>query len=240
MGACCKFTESFDWFRIVPKLEWIEVLGFHMNPGAQRSRGRKGGCGMKNALLLLSVWVGIIVAAYAMVYWDRGIEQPLPISALEPADSTYVDPDGRFSLVVPSAWDLEETETLVRLTDPSGKIEVTAFAVEESIPEAALLFALGIIDADPASDTVAVEGIPPAGASERAVKIAVPASGNEVSYGLAYLYDGESVVFLVRGDGKALEDRVQDLELIETGIMVPAVTGEETKLVEEAAPVVEL
>ena len=33
---------------------------------------------MKNALLLLSVWVGIIVAAYAMVYWDRGIEQPLP------------------------------------------------------------------------------------------------------------------------------------------------------------------
>ena len=195
---------------------------------------------MKNALLLLSVWVGIIVAAYAMVYWDRGIEQPLPISVLEPADSTYVDPGGRFSLVVPSTWDLEETETLVRLTDPSGKIEVTAFTVEESIPEAALLLALGILDADPASETVAVEEIRPAGASERAVKIAVPVSGDEVSYGLAYLHNGESIVFLVRGDGKALEDRAEDLELIEAEIMVPAVTGEETKLAEEAAPVVEL
>jgi hypothetical protein len=195
---------------------------------------------MKNALLLLSVWVGIIVAAYAMVYWDRGIEQPLPMSVLEPAHSTYVDPGGRFSLVVPSTWDLEETETLVRLTDPSGKIEVTAFTVEESIPEAALLLALGILDADPASETVAVEEIRPAGASERAVKIAVPVSGDEVSYGLAYLHNGESIVFLVRGDGKALEDRAEDLELIEAEIMVPAVTGEETKPAEEAAPVVEL
>jgi len=195
---------------------------------------------MKNALLLLSLWVGIIVAAYAMVYWDRGIEPPLPISMLEPAGSTYADPDGRFSLAVPSTWSLEETETLVLLTDPSGKIEVTAFTVEESIPEAALLVALGIVDADPASEAVAVEEIPAVGASERAVKIAVPASGNEVSYGLAYLHNGESIVFLVRGDGKALETRAEDLEFIEAGIMVPAAAGEETSPAEEASPVVEL
>lgn len=195
---------------------------------------------MKNALLLLSVWVGIIVAAYAMVYWDPGIEQPLPISVLEPADSTYVDPNGRFSLVVPSAWDLEEMETLVLLTDPSGEIEVTIFSVEQEIPEAALLLALGIIDADPASEAVAVEEISPAGATERAVKIAGPADEDETSYGLAYLYEGESIVLLVRGDKKALENRTEDLGRIEAGIAIPAAAGEETTPVEEAEPVVEL
>ncbi len=195
---------------------------------------------MKNALLLLSIWVGIIVAAYAMVYWDRGIEQPLPISVFEPADSTYVDPNGRFSLVVPSAWDLEEMETFVLLTDPSGEIEVRIFSVEQEIPEAALLLALGIIDADPASEAVAVEEISPVGAAERAVKISGPADEDETSYGLAYLYEGESVVLLVRGDEKALEHRAEDLGRIEAGIAIPAAAGEETTPVKEAAPVVEL
>ncbi len=195
---------------------------------------------MKNALLLLSVWVGIIVAAYAMVYWDRGVEQPLPISVLEPADATYIDPDGRFSLVVPPAWDLEEMETLVLLTDPSGEIEVRIFSVEQEIPEVALLLALGIIDADPASEAVAVEEISPVGATERAVKITGPADEDETSYGLAYLYEGESIVLLVRGDKKALENRTEDLGRIEAGIAIPAAAGEETTPVEEAEPVVEL
>ena len=195
---------------------------------------------MKNALLLLSVWVGIIVAAYAMVYWDRGIEQPLPISVLEPAGTTYVDPNGRFSLVVPAAWDLEEMGTLVLLTDPSGAIEVTIFSVEQEVPEAALLLALGIIDADPASEAMAVEEISPAGATERAVKIWGPADGDETSYGLAYLYEGESTVLLVRGDGKALESRAEDLAFIEAGIRVPAAADEVTTPAEEVEPLVEL
>jgi hypothetical protein len=195
---------------------------------------------MKNALLLLSVWVGIIVAAYAVVYWDQGIEQPLPISVLEPAGSTYVDPNGRFSLVVPSAWDLEEMDTLVLLTDPRGEIEVTVFSVEQEVPEAALLLALGIVGSDEASGAVAVEEIPAVGTTERAVKVTGPANGDEASYGLAYLYEGETIVLLVRGNGKALENRAEDLELIEAGIMVPAAAAEETAPVEEAAPVVEL
>ena len=195
---------------------------------------------MKNALLLLSVWVGIIVAAYAMVYWDPGIEPPLPISVLEPAGTTYVDPNGRFSLVVPSAWDLEEVGTLVLLTDPSGEIEVTIFSVEQEVPEAALLLARGSVGSDETSGAIAVAEIPPVGATERAVRITGPANDDEASYGLAYLYEGETIVLLVRGDEKALEDRAEDLDRIEAGITVPAAAGEETAPVEEAAPVVEL
>ncbi len=195
---------------------------------------------MKNALLLLSIWLGIIVAAYAMVYWDWGIEQPLPISVLEPASSTYVEPNGRFSLAVPLAWDVEETGTSVLLTDPSDEIEVTVFTVEESVPESALLVVLGIVGADGPSEEIAVEEIPPAGASERAVRIAGPLEDEVSSYGLAYLYEGETVVLLVRGGEEALQDRAADLELIEAGITVPAAAVEETGGAEEAEPVVEL
>jgi len=195
---------------------------------------------MKNALLLLSIWVGIIVAAYAMVYWDGGIEQPLPMSVLEPASSTYVEPNGRFSLAVPLTWDVEEMGTSVLLTDPSDEIEVTVSAVEESVPESALLVALGIVGADGPSEAIAVEEIPPVGASERAVRISRPSADGSVRYGLAYLYEGETIVLLVRGGDEALRERAADLELIEAGITVPATAGEETEAAGEVEPVVEL
>jgi hypothetical protein len=195
---------------------------------------------MKNAVFLLSVWVGIIVAAYAMVYWDWGIEPPLPISLVEPVESRYADPNGRFGLVFPSTWDLEVAEALVLLTDPSGQIEVTVSSVEEPVPEAALLLALGITDAEPGSEPVAVEGVSPPGAAERAVKIIGPADDGEASYGVGYLYEGRTIVLLVRGSGKALEDRFAELGRIEAGIAIPAVVSQDTVPVEDLAPVVEL
>jgi len=195
---------------------------------------------MKNALLLLSIWVGIIVAAYVMVYWDGRIEPPLPMSVLEPASSTYVEPNGRFSLAFPLTWDVEETGTSVLLTDPSDEIEVTVSAVDESVPESALLVALGIVGADGPSEAIAVEEISPVGASERAVRIARPSADGSARYGLAYLYQGETIVLLVRGGDEALRERAADLELIEAGITVPAAAVEETEGAGEVEPVVEL
>ena len=192
---------------------------------------------MKNAVFLLSVWVGIIVAAYAMVYWDPGIEPPLPISVVEPAESRYAEPDGRFGLVFPSSWELEETETSVLLSDPSAKIEVRVSSVEQLVPEAALLLALGIVEAEPGSAPVAVEEVAPPGAAERAVKITGPATDGNASYGFAYLYEEGTILLLVRGDEAALEDRAADLDRIESGILIPA---PETRPIEEPPPAVEL
>jgi hypothetical protein len=195
---------------------------------------------MKNALFLLSIWVGIIVAAYALVYWDQGIEQPLPISISEQSAIAYVDPSGRFSLAVPPAWDIDESETFVVLTDPSDEIEVTVFSVEQPVPEAALLVALGITDSVSPDEAVTVEELSPSGEAERAVRIAGPAEEGKIRYGLAYLYQGESIVVLVRGSVTALRERSGDLDLIETGIRIPAAIDEESAPIQEEAPVVEL
>ncbi len=193
---------------------------------------------MKNAVFLASIWVAIIIVAYAMVYWDRGIEQPLPISILEPSSVAYVDPDGRFGLEVPKGWDLEETETVVVLTDPAATVEVTVGVVEEPIPETALLVALGIVGSDETGGLV--EELPAAGASERAVRMTGPAIDARESYGLAYLYEGTTVILIVRGSADGLALRADDLALIETGVTVPAPAGDEAMPAEEGEPAVAL
>ena len=38
---------------------------------------------MRNALILTGLWLGILVTAYAIVFWGNGIERPLPISVLD-------------------------------------------------------------------------------------------------------------------------------------------------------------
>jgi len=196
---------------------------------------------MKNALFLLTIWVGIIVAAYAMVYWDRGIEPPLPISILASSDLRYADPGGRFSLAYPATWDLEEAEAFVHLTDPLAKIDVTVFAVEESVPETALLHALGILDSEEEDrGLLAVEEIPAPGEAERAVRIAGPVDGGLASYGLAYLYGEETIVVLVRGEETAIGARGSELDRIESGLRIPAAAAGETAPNGEAATVVEL
>ena len=117
---------------------------------------------------------------------------------------------------------------------------MAVFAVEEPIPESALLVGLGIVGSgdDPAG--LAVEEIPAAGASERAVRIEGPAAEGETSYGLAYLYEGETIVLLIRGADEALQDGAADLRRIEAGISIPVGAVEEAAQTGEVEPVVEL
>jgi hypothetical protein len=174
---------------------------------------------MRNALLLLSIWVGIIFAAYAMVYWDGGTEPPLSIEVLDPPDAVYADDEGRFSLSYPAMWTLIAEDGTVTLGDPHRTIEVSIFSVEAEVPEAALLSALGLVGSDE-QGSFEVEEIDTGGA-ERAVRIEA-AEGAEGGYGLAYLNGGETVVVLVRGDAEEIDARAAVLERIEAGISVPA------------------
>ena len=192
---------------------------------------------MKNALFLLSIWVGIILAAYAMVYWDPGVEPPTVTEALQLPDAVYVDGDGRFSFSYPPTWTLVAQDGTVTLSDLHRDVEVTIYATDEPIPETVLLDALGLAGADRGTPPFEVEEAPVAGASERAVRIA-PTDGS--GYGLGYLYEGGTVVFLVRGDSEAVEDRAAALARIESGFAVPAEEEEEETPAESTAPVVEL
>ena len=87
---------------------------------------------MKNALILTVVWLGILAAAYAIVFWDQGVEQPLPFSVLEQQAELvapdYVHPDGLFSVSAPMGWLMEEDGDIARMADPNDNITVWVVA----------------------------------------------------------------------------------------------------------------
>ena len=89
---------------------------------------------MKNALILTGVWLGILVTAYAIVFWDQGIDRPLPISVLEQQIQTvepeYVHPDGLFSVSIPMGWQMAEDMAIARMTDPNEYATVWIVATD--------------------------------------------------------------------------------------------------------------
>lgn len=97
---------------------------------------------MRNALILTGVWLGILVTAYAIVFWDQGIDRPLPISLLEQetdvAASDIVHPDGLFSLTVPMGWHVVDNVSWVEMRDPNDSIVVWLLAIDSDDLEVAI------------------------------------------------------------------------------------------------------
>jgi len=180
---------------------------------------------MRNALLLLSLWLGILVAAYGLVYWDRGIERPLPISVLEQegriATVRYVHPDGVFAVPIPTEWKVEEAETAVRLVAPAGDTEVWLLRIEGDDPEAALGAAWTLVAPDLLVDPVSVEELAPWDDVEQSLKAEYGGEAtDERIYGVAHLSDGKVTVLLVRGSLEAVEAYADELTEIEEGLTV--------------------
>jgi len=80
---------------------------------------------MKNAMLLLGIWVGIILAAYGMVYWGGA---PATSADTLTRELLYVDEEGTFQVPVPIGWWTEETDNGVVLHDPLQEITVRVAA----------------------------------------------------------------------------------------------------------------
>ena len=179
---------------------------------------------MKNALLLTTIWVGILFAAYAIVYWDQGIDEPFPISVLDQeTEASYVDPEGFFSLTVPLGWDVAEGEAVVELVSPDDDLGGWVVAIESNDLEAALDAAWELADSDFAGEPVSIEALELEDGADGAV-IAVY-GGEETSetiYGVAQSSESHAVVLLVRGSSEIAETYAEDLDAILRDLTVPA------------------
>jgi len=177
---------------------------------------------MRNALLLLTIWLGILFAAYAVVYLDGDQDPFVATVTPEPADAIYMESAGRFGVVFPPTWQIEETGTQVILSDPERDVDVAFYFVEASVPEAALIDALDILKADENPDVLAVEELDAGSSVLRAVRMVGPEEDGRASYAIAYQLAEETLVVLVSGDASDLDDRAAELEQIESGIAIPA------------------
>jgi len=179
---------------------------------------------MKNALLLTTIWVGILFAAYAIVYWDQGIDEPFPISVLDQeTEMSYVDPQGYFSLAVPLGWDVAEGEAVVELVPPEADLEGWIVAVESDDLEAALDAAWEMADPEFVGDPVSLEPLElENGADDAVIAVYDGDETSETIYGIAQSSEGHAVVLLVRGSSEVAEAYAEDLEAILRNLAVPA------------------
>ena len=178
---------------------------------------------MRNALILTGVWLAILVTAYAIVFWDQGIDRPLPISLLEEqvqvAGSKYVHPDGLFSVPIPMGWNMEEEVEHVQMTDPNENITVWVIAVDSMELDDSLDAALALLDLGP--EFVITSDAVPADAWTAGV-IYQSEGEDDVLYTRAQRPDAITVVMFAKGSEKTLEALSDNIDWIWSELAIPA------------------
>lgn len=145
---------------------------------------------------------------------------PAPEGATEAVDSLYSDPEGLFTVPIPTNWTAEEGEGYVLLTSPDG-IEVYALAVEAESAEAGIEQAWALVD--PAFDLPQVQVFenPPL-EGERYISIIYETGGDPYVVADGQQYEGMTYVLLVRGGLEAIQRRAAQIQVIASGLDILA------------------
>ncbi len=179
---------------------------------------------MRNAMILLGLWVGIILTAYSLVYIDgNGGPTPSQLALVERlAERTYVDPDGRFQFEAPPGWRVEETYDGVHLVDPVERIEAWIVVVGDIGVARAVEIGCEIASPCPGKEFVGFDELPPPGFAERKVRITYEAEDEQtLLYGVGFVLLRETIVLVVQGNRGVCEQRIGELMTIEESLTIP-------------------
>lgn len=145
-----------------------------------------------------------------------------PVAA--PSAEVYTDPEGRYSVPIPTRWKAEQRKGFVVLSDPENLIKAYALVVPNADPAAALAEAWKQVDPSFALEPAEVQEPPPADGVEKVVT-ATYSDGNKqrVLTGNGQLYGGSTYVVLLDGDSAALQKRDSQAKIIETGLSILAI-----------------
>lgn len=146
--------------------------------------------------------------------------------APEVEEPRYEDPNGLFSVPIPTNWTAEQGDGYGILTSPEGGITFYVLTVESDDIEEAVSAAWAIVD--PAFDLEPDEVIeaPPTSAQEGAEKVFTITydTGDETEVILAggWVYQGIVYVEVIKADLIALQQRISQLQIIDTGFTINA------------------
>ncbi len=182
---------------------------------------------MRNALILTGLWLGILVTAYAIVFWGNGIERPLPISMLEEqgvaaAESTYTQPDGLFSVSIPMGWQMLQDAEYLEMEDPNGAVVVWVTTEASSTLADALAGALTLAGVGP-EFSVSPFDLPAEPWNGDTVAVTYRNDGNdEVVSARVQRVQDQTVVMLAQGPEKAVDALTDNLDWIWSSLAIPA------------------
>lgn len=164
-----------------------------------------------------------------------------PQALVEPAEAdanTYEDPEGRFSVPIPTNWTVQEGDGFVTLQDPSGEILMYLSVVAAENLEMAVAEAWSQVDPDFGLEPSDVLEPPSQPGVERTVVVNYP-SGERIYQGVGQLYEGSVYLLLVDAELAAAQQRGAQINIVATGFEIAALeqtdlTGAEPRPVDEA------
>lgn len=174
---------------------------------------------MKNAALLVGIWIGIILFAYSVVY----LQSDGLTGVTLPGDVDSVDEQIGFALPLPVGWSVRTLDGVADLVSPIAGIEAWVVAVSEATVESALATAWE--DVDPCSSCErpgVLRSEPLPSGREGAVVSFAPDAEGRTGRAVVLLWGERARVLLIRfAPGLTLPARVEsDLARIETGFRI--------------------
>lgn len=168
---------------------------------------------MRQALMLLSTLILMIVTA------------PAPAAVAQPGDAgRYRDPQGRFTVAIPTNWRAENRPEFGVLLDPEGEITVYLLAVAAADAETGVAAAWAVVDPSFAREPGERTRLPaPSGVEQMVSVIYVSPDPNQIVIGLGQLVNGVVYAILIDGSLEAIARRGSQLDVIVTGFTIAAV-----------------
>jgi len=178
-----------------------------------------GGAGMKNAALLVGIWIGIILFAYSVVYLHSDGLSGVTL----PGDAETVDEQIGFALPVPVGWSVMTVDGVAALVSPIAGIEAWVLAVSAATVESALAAAWEDVDPCSSCERPGVLQAGPLLSGWEGAVVSFTADADGRTGRAVILLQGERArVLLVRfAPGLVLPARVEsDLARIEAGFRI--------------------
>ena len=138
----------------------------------------------------------------------------------------YSDPQGRFTVPIPTNWTATTRDGYALLTSPDEEIEVAIVVVPDPNLEAGVAQAWTIVDPELDTPVSKVTEVPPYGGLERVISVEYETGESDVVMAaLGLLSEGNTYALLFRGDLIAVSQRSAQLSIIQTGFRIAGMEG---------------
>lgn len=181
---------------------------------------------MRHTRLWLSALLAILLAGCQMV----AAPPPTPEAEEAPAGGTipqpagelrYTDPQGRFTVPIPTNWSAKPVEDYVVLASPEDQILVYWVVVPGEDVQTAIAHAWSQVDPDFALEPDETLTLPPSSGFEAIANITYDTGDDQVVVAAGgMLRQGVVYVMLLRADLVALQQRAAQLGIIQSGFKV--------------------
>jgi CubicO group peptidase (beta-lactamase class C family) len=149
------------------------------------------------------------------------------------AESFYEDPEGRFTVPVPTNWSVKAREGYTFLTDPDEAINVYLLVTTGEDIEQVIADAWQTVDPTFNAPVSTAQSPPSSEGIEETIVVNYNTAQDRIAQGVGQRYEGNTYVLLFEGDASVIARRNSQLDIIASGLEI---TGLEQVNLADATP----